>query len=211
MGNNWRKNNVERARERERDWYARNAEAQRATKLAAYYANKERRQETSREWKARNKNRALESRREWYVENRQWALEYAKKYAAENEAYVRAYNVKWREENRDLYRTIKRQSRVKHAERCRIERANRSARKRGAEGKYGARDIQKLYLEQAGRCATCSKEFPQIGKCRFHIDHIMPLKLGGSNWPHNLQLLCVTCNCRKRDMHPDKWAEIQAG
>lgn len=35
-----------------------------------------------------------------------------------------------------------------------------------------------------------------------HIDHITPLKLGGSNWPRNLQLLCASCNIIKNAKDP---------
>jgi len=33
----------------------------------------------------------------------------------------------------------------------------------------------------------------------FNIDHIVPKSKGGSSHPDNLQLLCETCNKRKRD------------
>jgi 5-methylcytosine-specific restriction endonuclease McrA len=38
----------------------------------------------------------------------------------------------------------------------------------------------------------------------------MPLKLGGSNWPENLQLLCRTCNLRKNAKHPDVWRSLRS-
>ena len=36
----------------------------------------------------------------------------------------------------------------------------------------------------------------------YHVDHIQPLALGGSNDKANLQLLCPTCNLRKSAKHP---------
>ena len=41
------------------------------------------------------------------------------------------------------------------------------------------------------------------GKGKYHVDHRMPLSLGGSNYPDNLQLLCPTCNLSKSATHPD--------
>lgn len=36
----------------------------------------------------------------------------------------------------------------------------------------------------------------------YHVDHIQPLALGGSNDKTNLQLLCPTCNTKKSAKHP---------
>ena len=35
-----------------------------------------------------------------------------------------------------------------------------------------------------------------------HLDHIMPLALGGSNTDDNIQLLRARCNLQKRAKHP---------
>jgi 5-methylcytosine-specific restriction endonuclease McrA len=34
------------------------------------------------------------------------------------------------------------------------------------------------------------------------IDHILPVALGGTNKPDNLQVACRSCNQVKRDRHP---------
>lgn len=42
-----------------------------------------------------------------------------------------------------------------------------------------------------GACVSCGATFD------LHFDHIIPLALGGSSGPENIQSLCVRCNCSK--------------
>ena len=56
----------------------------------------------------------------------------------------------------------------------------------------------RLLLLQKGRCACCGMP---LGK-NFHLDHIMPLALGGSNTDDNIQLLRQRCNNKKYTKHP---------
>ncbi len=79
--------------------------------------------------------------------------------------------------------------------------ALRRARRLAAEGNFTAEDVARLFEAQAGKCNGCRKDLEE-----FDVDHIMPLVLGGSNWPVNLQLLCPSCNSKKGHMHPDAWA-----
>lgn len=72
------------------------------------------------------------------------------------------------------------------------------ARRRGAEGFFTTEDVKNMYIKQRRKCAICG-----IRKDKLDVDHIMPLALGGSNWPSNLQLLCRICNVRKGAKHPN--------
>ncbi|MFP5276985.1 MAG: HNH endonuclease [Acidobacteriota bacterium] len=81
----------------------------------------------------------------------------------------------------------------------------RRARKKAAEGRYTSVDIARIYVQQGGKCANiaCRRS---LANRSFHVDHIMPLILHGSNWPENLQLLCPTCNRAKAAKPPSEWA-----
>jgi 5-methylcytosine-specific restriction endonuclease McrA len=82
--------------------------------------------------------------------------------------------------------------------------ATRRARQLKAEGDYTPADVAKLRAEQDDRCVYCRVDLARKG----HVDHIIPLSKGGSNWPSNLQLLCRSCNSKKGAKHPDEFAKI---
>ncbi len=56
-----------------------------------------------------------------------------------------------------------------------------------------------VWRRDGGRCTECgSKEF-------LEFDHVIPLAKGGANTARNIQLLCQSCNRRKRDRDPGSW------
>jgi len=69
----------------------------------------------------------------------------------------------------------------------------RRALKRAAEGYFSASDWTAIQNRQGHRCAHCGK------RRKLTVDHILPLNRGGSNWPCNIQGLCLSCNCSKQD------------
>lgn len=79
---------------------------------------------------------------------------------------------------------------------------NYRSRLNGAEGSHTGDDIKTLYEKQYGRCVYCNVKLGSD----YHVDHIVALSKGGSNWPGNLQLTCSDCNNRKRAMDPLEFA-----
>lgn len=63
--------------------------------------------------------------------------------------------------------------------------------------------VKELIALQRNRCAIC--------KCSvtsgYHVDHVMPLALGGTHEKGNIQILCPTCNVRKNAKHPIRYAQ----
>ena len=57
-----------------------------------------------------------------------------------------------------------------------------------------------LFLMRKGLCAACAQKI-DAGKA-WDIDHILPLALGGTNAPDNLQILCRPCH-RTKTTHSD--------
>jgi 5-methylcytosine-specific restriction endonuclease McrA len=76
---------------------------------------------------------------------------------------------------------------------------NTKARRRLAEGSFSLGDLEGLRLRQRGKCAACADDLKDGD---IHVDHIIPIAKGGSNFIGNIQLLCSQCNLHKRTMLP---------
>ena len=82
---------------------------------------------------------------------------------------------------------------------------NRRARERMAEGTHTSNDIHAILIEQESRCKVC---YVDVSK-GYHVDHVVALVNGGSNWPSNLQILCPTCNKSKGAKDFEEWLNSQ--
>lgn len=172
---------------------ARNAEYGRAYREAnkeriserfrAWYAANEKH---SRAWREVNKERIAEHGRTWYAANKESAIEYYRTWRKANKELAKVRARAWRAANRIAVNAI--------AQR-------RRARKRNAEGTHTAADIQAQYKAQKGKCYYCATK---VGDT-YHVDHVIPLSRGGSNWPENLVIACPDCNCSKQDKLPHEW------
>lgn len=94
---------------------------------------------------------------------------------------------KWRKENPDRVRGYNRR---------------REARRRGADGWHSVDDVVRIRHAQKDKCAYCREKLSGGG----HVDHIMPIILGGTNDPDNLQITCGRCNMQKAAAHPQEFA-----
>ena len=88
-------------------------------------------------------------------------------------------------------------------EKSRVRNRNRRAKRINAEGTHTEAQTTALLELQDHKCNSCGICLHTAEK---HLDHIMPLDLGGSNWLDNLQWLCQFCNNSKGAKHPDEWA-----
>lgn len=158
------------------------------------------------------------SRAAWLLANPEKARASRIAWKANNPDKVKADNAAWRDANPDrlaLYRArskekdcdpvfaAKRKTRqaVRRALNpglSRIHEQNRRAREINAEGKLSRGLAKKLFRLQHGMCACCKQPLGTD----YHMDHIMPLALGGSNTDDNMQLLKKICNLKKSAKHP---------
>jgi 5-methylcytosine-specific restriction endonuclease McrA len=79
---------------------------------------------------------------------------------------------------------------------------NYRARLNGAAGSHTAADIQRIGDAQKWRCHWCGK----ASKRNYHVDHLVALSKGGSNFPSNLVIACPRCNNNKRATDPIEYA-----
>lgn len=138
-----------------------------------------------------NPQRAIERTRKYMSDpanqerSRQWRVDYMSSQERRNEATAR--RSEWQKNNPDGVRA---------------QRARRRAAKCLAGGSHTRKQIEQLLLDQSCRCANCEADLHVVKR---HLDHWMPLALGGSNGIENLQWLCATCNIRKKHLDPIEW------
>ena len=153
-------------------------------------------------YRAANREKACESAAKWRSDNQDKRREYDTKYRAmyysSNKDKVREYNDKWRADNLERVRAASSAYQSANLDKFRVYEQNRRARKRANGGKLSHGLAARLFKLQRGRCACCAKPLGED----YHLDHIMPLALGGSNTDDNIQLLRGSCNSSKRDKHP---------
>lgn len=112
-------------------------------------------------------------------------------YRAAHAEQYRGYSRKWAASNPDKVAALAR---------------NRRARKRAADGKHTAEDIQRQLKSQNGKCYWCGKVLALSGDDKYHVDHIIALSKGGSNGPENLCCSCPDCNLSKHNKTPWEFA-----
>ncbi len=149
----------------------------------------------------------------WRKENLQQTTEYKKKWREKNLILSREINSRWDDANKDkrakaasaFYEfnkeSIKQKCaewRSKNKEKVYANWKNRRAKTSGASGNLTAGLREKLFVLQQGKCACCGQDLGES----FHMDHIMPIALGGANTDDNIQLLRQRCNNQKYTKHP---------
>lgn len=169
-----------------------------------------RRRAQSKKWKEKNKERI-----DTYVKSRvELTKEYSKHHYDANKDRKLTLAKKWREENADRMKELNKKYRETHKEHIKERHAKyhlanpekaifrkfvRRAKIAQVGGKlsYGIR--KKLFHLQSGKCVICKCNLKDVIQ---HLDHTLPLHLGGMNVDSNMQLLCSTCNLKKGAKHP---------
>lgn len=149
---------------------------------AEYYQNnKEHLKELSTLWIKNHPEQASESRKAWRKENPQ--IEEGIKYRQDNKGRISIRVNEWRKQNPDFKR---------------VSSHNYRQRKRDQGGRLSRGLSEKLFKLQKGKCACCKLPLGDD----YQMDHIIPLKLGGTNTDDNIQLLRAKCNAQKGAKHP---------
>lgn len=129
------------------------------------------------------------------------------KHRAQSKAFREAHpdkhlasSVAWAAANPEKARAYKRKYDQANPDKKREAVRRRRARKAG-NGVEIYSDAT-IYDRDGGRCQHCSTDLPREPRAGWHIDHIVPISLGGPDTPANVQLSCPTCNWKK-------WAHLE--
>lgn len=179
-----------------------------------YEKNKEKVKASAKEWKKANPEKVKQgakvyrdaTKEEMKILQAAWIAKNPEKRRAISKRHYDKYSEEkrensrnWYANNRDLAKRVRDRYRSKPGYRA-IDLNNQSKRRiRTSDGGRLSKNIvESLLSSQRGKCACCGLP---LGR-DFHIDHIMPLALGGKNIDSNVQLLRSTCNLRKHAKHP---------
>lgn len=140
----------------------------------------------------------------YYQKNKAAVLAQKKIYYQDKKEERIAYQLEWNRNHPQEKRANNRKWEVSHPEESRSRVRNRSARKRNALGSHTAKEVENLAVKQNHKCANPACKI-SIRKS-YHVDHIVSLAKGGTNFIRNIQLLCPPCNRRKAAKDPIDWA-----
>lgn len=160
----------------------------------------------ARAWNEANREHVKSYRAGYYRKNASAIKAKSAKRRAEKGAELKIYFRQHHSENAERKRAAVKAWRLANPEKARIGGHNKRAKKRANGGKMSPGLVDRLFSEQGGLCVYCFSDLSETG---YHLDHYMPIVLGGRNNDPNAQLTCPTCNCRKNAKHPlDFLAEI---
>lgn len=191
-------------------YYDKNSTAKAAYRAEYYLKNKEKVLTNNLEWKNLNLDKYKLAVSGWYEKNRVAVLVYKQEWArinnqsikAKKAAYFQSHKKElsqksalWAKNNPEMRRAVVRRARAKNPQPYLLAVQNRRNKLRG---KLSKNLVKRLMQLQKGKCACCNQPLSN----GYHLDHIMPLALGGSNTDDNIQLLKPNCNLKKQAKHP---------
>lgn len=151
-------------------------------------------------WVANHRDKAVASSVKWALAHPEKVKEYAARARAnpKNKEKKADADRRWRMNNMEKWRSICRKWKLENKEVSRVHGQNRRAKQRKNGGKLSSGLAEKLIKLQRGKCACCGELLGDD----YHLDHIMPLALGGEHEDKNIQLLRAQCNNQKFVKHP---------
>lgn len=155
------------------------------------------------EYRSKNSAKCSASYRKWREANPEKVRSDHAKYYFENRKRCVAQSMAWASANRDRSRSFISRWKACNPDKLAASERNRRARIATAEGNHSTADIARIRTLQKDKCSMCRTKLRGKG----HVDHIIALVNGGSNWPRNLQILCKPCNLSKNAKHPIVFAQ----
>ena len=130
-----------------------------------------------------NKNRMNQNARERRKKDPIKYIEKSLKYYKENKEKMMGYYKKWRK--KDPIKTSIIERNIRHKRRSKLK------------GTFTKEEWLFICDKYNNRCLCCGLE------SKLTVDHVKPISKGGLNIIDNIQPLCKSCNCKKRDKEID--------
>jgi 5-methylcytosine-specific restriction endonuclease McrA len=194
----YRAENSEKLKERQAAYRRDNPDKLKERKAADYRKRAEEVKKKSADWYSSNKAKALASAKKRYELNPEPVKDSSRKYRLLNQGLIKVYQEKYRIKNLEKSKKYSAAWRAVNKRILRAHRQNRRAKLKLVGGKLTAGLAGNLLKLQQGKCACCGHPLGDD----YHMDHIMPLALGGTNTDDNIQLLRAKCNMQKSAKHP---------
>lgn len=161
-------------------------------------ANREANVEYNRKWREANPTYHAEYNKAWREANPEAYLEYAARYRAENHDLVRQRHADWESRNPNHTTEWTRRNRERARE---TVRRRRSRLRQVPTFEVSDRDIRRMLIRFGNSCAYCPASLAD----GYHIDHVVPVSLGGSNGIGNIVPACPACNTSKSNWLLAEW------
>jgi len=198
------------------EYYLLNIEKSTAQNLEWKQNNKEKRKKVHEVWYENNKDKVLQHSRDMYHQNIEAERIRNKKYRDShkedrNKKRCQRYKdnpEKEKEKMRDWY-NLNKDKHLSNGNKWRKNNRDKAVRllekyrsnKISNGGVYSERDVNRIYGRQMGKCFYCGIEVNN----KYHIDHIIPLSKGGSNYCGNILISCPSCNSSKSNKLLIEW------
>lgn len=164
--------------------------------------NKEKKAINDRQWKNDNQDRVKRTLKEYYEKNKEKITESNRIWSLNHPEKVKKAKKEWGDRNIEYTRQKGREYWKKNPEKTKIMVQNRRARRLASGTRLSYGITTKVLEEQGYKCPGCLCD---LHTNKRHIDHFMPLILGGLHTDNNIQMLCVSCNLKKSKKHPLTW------
>ena len=190
-------------REASKQWYQKNRERHLSNGRAWARKNPEKVRKISRRYYKLHPERFQARRKRYWQENLEKNRAACRKWRAENLEYSRAKVREWNRQHLPRVAAKLRTWRKKNPERAKAIDDRKRAKRAKALGTATFEQIKARIDFYGNRCAYCGGPYE-------HVDHVIPLARGGSNWPANLRPACARCNQSKNAKKLSEWRVLCA-
>lgn len=165
-------------------------------------------------WREKNKEELSLKKKEYYLKNADEKKKKVKEYQQKNREKIKERKRKYRLDNIEIFSKKDKEYYKKNIDKIKEYRKTEKAKNIQINARHKRRSVIKdgcASTNDIGRlkrsvsvCIYCERKFSKhIIKT---IDHIIPLSKGGQHELSNLQVICNSCNCKKRNIMPIEFA-----